>query len=92
MTGEQFISIILLFRGTSKQVKAALTPYQEIRRIVIGVICKISETGTKLRARSFSIVANQADMFAVAVYVSWTMWSRRFSFLLSQMDTGCVEA
>lgn len=38
MTEEQFISIIPLFRGTPKQVKAALAPYPEIHRIDIGVI------------------------------------------------------
>lgn len=38
MTEEQFISIIPLFRGTPKQVKAALVPYPEIHRIDIGVI------------------------------------------------------
>lgn len=41
MTEEQFISIIPLFRGTPKQVKAALAPYPEIHRIDIGVIRKI---------------------------------------------------
>lgn len=41
MTEEQFISIIPLFRGTPKQVKAALAPYPEIQRIDIGVIRKI---------------------------------------------------
>ena len=41
MTEEQFISIIPLFRGTPKQVKAALAPYPELHRIDIGVIRKI---------------------------------------------------
>lgn len=41
MTEEQFISILPLFRGTPKQVKAALAPYPEIHRIDIGVIRKI---------------------------------------------------
>ena len=41
MTEEQFIAILPLFRGTTKQAREALAAYPEIRRIDIGVIRKI---------------------------------------------------
>lgn len=53
MTEEKFISILPLFRGTTKQAKAALAAYPEIQRIDIGVIRKIlgySGTPTKVHA------------------------------------------
>ena len=53
MTEEKFISILPLFRGTTKQAKEALAAYPEIQRIDIGVIRKIlgySGTPTKIHA------------------------------------------
>lgn len=65
MTEEKFISILPLFRGTTKQAKAALAAYPEIHRIDIGVIRKIlgySGESTKLHATP-EVLAEMVDKY-----------------------------